>query len=135
MANDRYIRVALTVIAAALVYLCIVLTPFPTASAQAGRVVGAPTPGVSTGPAEMVVVGWRVPDTIPVSVARGEMRITNDTIRVTGRVQAEQPPDSAQRTVLIGWEEQATLTKAGGFAALGSTQARGLPVSVRQQTP
>jgi hypothetical protein len=135
MTNDRYVRITLTVIATALVYLCIVLTPLPSVSAQGGRVVGAPTPGVSTGPAEMVVVGWRVPDTIPVTVARGDVRITNDTIRVNGRVQAEQPPGTAHRTVLIGWEEQGTLTKAGGFAPLGSAQPRGVPVSVRQPTP
>jgi hypothetical protein len=70
MKNDAYLRGVLTVIAAALLYLCVLLTPLPAVSAQAGRVIGAPTPGVSTGPAEMVVVGWKVADTVPVTITR-----------------------------------------------------------------
>src|SRR3712207_7252960 len=40
MTTDSYVRVVLTVIAVALVYLCVILTPIPRASAQEpGRVV------------------------------------------------------------------------------------------------
>ena len=127
MKSDPYLRAVLTVIAAALVYLCIVLTPLPTVSAQAGRVVGAPTPGVSTGPAEMVIVGWRVPE-IPVAVTRGE-------VRVTGRVQAEQPPNTVQRTTVIGWEERARPDSPGRFQSLETQGSGALPVAVRPQKP
>ena len=133
MTTDTYLRGTLTVIAAALLYLCAILTPLPVASAQAGRVVGAPTPGVSTGPAEMVIVGWRVPETIPVAVTRGDVRVTNDSLRVSGTVQLEQSPNSATRTVLIGWEQGASATTRGEFSALGAGPANALPVSVRPQ--
>jgi hypothetical protein len=126
MKSDLYLRGVLTVIAAALVYLCVILTPLPSASAQVGQVVGAPVPGVSTGPAEMVIVGWNVPE-IPVAVTRGE-------VRVTGRVQAEPLPDAVQRTTLVGWEERARPGAAGAFRGL-EPQGDALPVAVRQPKP
>lgn len=133
MNNDVYLRVVLTAIAAALIYLCVLLTPLPVASAQAGRVVGAPTPGVSTGPAEMVVVGWKVAQTLPVTVAGGEVRVTNESLRVSGTVQAEQAPNTATRTVVIGWEERGDAKAPGQFRELGDPKAGGMPVSVREQ--
>ena len=135
MTNDAYLRVVLTVIAAALVYLCVLLTPLPTVFAQPGRVVGAPTPGVSTGPAEMVVVGWRAPEQVPVSVTRGEVRVTNDTIRVNGRVQTEPLANTTQRTLLVGWEEGAGQQTRGTFQPFFEPQSQGLPVSIRPQKP
>jgi hypothetical protein len=129
MNNDRYLRGVLTVIAAALVYLCVVLTPLPTASAQEpGRVVGAPIPGVSTGPAEMVIVGWRVPDTIPVTVARGD-------VRVTGRVEAAPAPNTLYRTTLVGWEEGGRAAAPGPFRQFGGNSSAALPVVVRPPKP
>jgi hypothetical protein len=131
MTNDRYLRGVLTVIAAALVYLCVVLTPFPTASAQSGQVVGAPRPGESTGPGEMVIVGWRVPEsaTIPVHITHGDVRIINDALRVTGQLQTD--------TTLVGWEDNATEKTRGQFRPFGTGTAAGraLPVEVRQQKP
>jgi hypothetical protein len=136
MTNDLYMRMVLTVIAGALVYLCLVLTPLPALSAQVGQVVGAPTPGVSTGPGEMVIVGWRVPDTIPVTVARGEVRLTNDTVRVNGRVETEQAPNTASRTTLIGWEDGAARPQTSGiFRGFTDPKTPGLPVVVRPQSP
>jgi hypothetical protein len=134
MRNDFYLRAVLTVIAGALIYLCVVLTPLPAASAQVGQVVGAPVPGVSTGPGEMVIVGWRVPETIPVTVARGEVRVANDELRVTGRVQTEQVPNSISRTALAGWEEGGRPDVRGGFRGF-ELQTSGLPVVVRPQKP
>ena len=133
MTNDFYLRAVLTVIAAALVYLCVVLTPLPTVSAQAGRVVGAPVPGVSTGPAEMVVVGWRAPESLPVTVTRGEVRVTNDVLPVSGTVRTEQPPNAMTRTVLVGWEELASTKGPGSFNTIGDVKSNGLPVTVRGQ--
>src|SRR5690606_36660655 len=99
MQSDCYLRVVLTVIAAALVYLCVAITAWPPVSAQAGQVEGRPRPGESTGPAEMVIVGFRLPEGIgiPVHVTRGQVTVnggvsvTNE-VRVTGRVQTEPAP-------------------------------------------
>lgn len=132
MNSDLYLRAVLTVIAAALVYLCVVLTPIPAASAQ-GRVVGARTPGESTGPAEMVVVGWRTPANEPVPVRIvGDVNVAN-TVRVSGRVEVAQPPDEAMRTVVIGYENRAGFLgrgqyNHGQFVGLDRSDA-GLPVT------
>ena len=120
MSNDTYLRGVLTVIAAALLYLCVLLTPLPAVSAQAGRVIGAPTPGVSTGPAEMVIVGWKVPETVPVTV-------TNESLRVNGTVRAE--PADAARVIVVGWEDGGSQKTPGRFTALDDASGRRLPVS------
>ena len=51
MRVDLYTRMVLTAIAAALLYLCIILTPLPVASAQTAQ-----RPGMPTGPAEVVIL-------------------------------------------------------------------------------
>jgi hypothetical protein len=124
MKSDLYLRAVLTVIAAALVYLCVILTPVPAVSAQAGQVVGAPVPGVSTGPGEMVIVGWKTADAIPVNV-RSE-------VRVAGRVQTEQLSGAVDRVVVAGWESQATARARGEFVGFGESAKQGLPVSIKQ---
>lgn len=129
MKNDTYVRGVLTVIAAALLYLCAVLTPLPAVSAQAGRVVGAATPGVSTGPAEMVVVGWKVPDTVPVTITRGEVHVTNESLRVNGTVRAESA--DAARMIVVGWEDGGSQKTPGRFTAFDDASGRHLPVSLR----
>ena len=100
--HDRYVRGVLTIIAGALVYLCVLATPWPAAEAQTAR-----RPGDPTGPAEMVIVGVR--GTLPVQVQNaigiaGEVKVTGD-VRVTGRVQTEQVPRTSTRVVLAGWED------------------------------
>jgi hypothetical protein len=135
MRNELYLRVVLTVIAGALVYLCIVFTPLPAASAQGRRVVGAPTPGESTGPGEMVIVGFRLPpdEALPiqgkVSVA-GDVTVSN-TVRVAGRVQTEPVDNTATRTVLVGWEENGQPQMPGRFARWNDGAKQALPVSPR----
>ena len=52
--TDRYTKCVLTVIAVALVYLCVIFTPLPHAHAQTSSI----RPGESSGPTEVVVVGW-----------------------------------------------------------------------------
>lgn len=106
--SDRYTKAVLTIIAAALVYLCIVLTPIPGVQAQTAR-----RPGDPTGPAEMVIVGWRAPrgETIPVSVM-GSVSVTNtEPLRITGPVTTERSAGAADRVVLVGWEEGAIREK------------------------
>ena len=53
--TDRYLKSVLTVIAGALIYLCVILTPIPRASAQTPSI----RPGEPSGPTEVVVVGWQ----------------------------------------------------------------------------
>lgn len=140
MQSDRYLRVVLTVIAAALVYLCVAITAWPPVSAQAGQVEGRPRPGESTGPAEMVIVGFRLPEGIgiPVHVTRGEVTVnggvavTNE-VRVTGRVQTEPAPDAALRTILVGWEAGGVEARPGDYVPFSGTDRRGLPVTVVPQ--
>jgi hypothetical protein len=123
--NDWYLRTVLTVIAVALVYLCVALTPLPAAFAQGTRVVGARTPGESTGPAEMVIVGWRLPAgvALPVDVPGGV------NARVTGRVETTQANGFADRVVLAGWETDSKRAAGpGSFETWSEAQDRALPV-------
>jgi hypothetical protein len=130
MRNDLYLRVVLSVIAAALVYLCVVFTPMPVTSAQ-GRVVGAKTPGEYTGPAEVVIIGWQLPDgaSLPVNVLRGDVRVNNE-VMVKGDVEVKQPPNNPLRTVMIGHEVDASPSAAGRFSGITPSNGRGIPVVV-----
>jgi hypothetical protein len=122
---DRYLRLVLTVIAAALVYLCIVLTPWAGVAAQT-----ASRPGDPTGPAEMVIVGWRLPDNaaMPVQIrGRAEVSIANE-VRVSGRVAAEPVPNTSTRVVLAGWEDAATRDRPGTYRTWNDGQRVALPV-------
>jgi hypothetical protein len=98
--NDRYTKAVLTVIAAALIYLCVLLTPLPRASAQ------TPTlrPGEPSGPTEVVVVGWRpgAREPMPVTIQQAQ------PLRIEGAVTTERSTTRvADRVVLVGWESAA----------------------------
>ena len=124
---DWYLRFVLTVIAGALVYLCLVLTPSPRLFAQ-----GARTPGEPTGPAEMVIVGWHLPGgaALPVQVhGRAEVTVAND-VKVSGRVLTEPVPTSSSRVVLVGWEDAGSRGTAGAFHAWDEQQRVALPTTV-----
>jgi hypothetical protein len=126
MKVDSYTKVVLTVIAAALVYLCVVLTPLPTAYAQRGL-----RPGDDTGPAQVVIVGWRTSDRAPIQVAESvPLRISGD-VQVNGLVQTEQAPNRVSRVVLTGWEERGTERSPGLFAGFDANaqRPRGVPVA------
>jgi hypothetical protein len=124
MKGDRYTRVVLTVIAIALVYLCIVFTPLPALNAQRGA-----RPGDDTGPAQVVVVGWRAPERLPV-LAQDPIRVTGD-VRVSGIVQTEQARNTRTRVVLAGWEERGGELNAGRFQNLDpdAKNPQGVPVT------
>jgi len=110
---DRYTKAVLTLIATALLYLCIVLTPWPGVQAQT-----AARPGESTGPAQVVIVGWRgqAGESIPVTTL-GNVGVTvSGPVQVNGRVTTEKATDRADRVVLVGWEEG------------GNREGRGVPV-------
>lgn len=124
---DRYTKAVLTVIAGALVYLCVVLTAFPAVSAQTAK-----RPGDPTGPGEMVIVGWRATEPVPVSIARPVAVTIDEPLRVTGRVQTEQHGSIADRVVLVGWEAGAIREKPTRMQPLSDTTA-GLPVRTQQR--
>lgn len=115
MFADAYSRVVLTVIAAALVYLCMLFTPVAGVSAQAQPAV---RPGEPTGPVEVVVVGWQAAESAPVRVT--------EPVQVAGRVETVRAGQAADRVVIAGWEH---------FRGVGQpvllewlTPERGLPV-------
>src|SRR4026209_1549801 len=89
---DRYTKTVLTIIACALVYICIVITPMPSVAAQQQA---SKHPGESTGPAEVVIVGWKQDAPMQISATEPLHVITE---RSTG---------AADRVVLVGWEENA----------------------------
>jgi hypothetical protein len=69
-----------------------------------------------------------------VQVTRGELRVTNE-VRVAGRVQAEQAPNTLHRTSVVGWEDVASEKTRGRFHPFSVDQGRYLPVEVRQPKP
>ena len=109
--TDRYTKTILTVIAGALIYLCVVMTAFPAVQAQASA-----RPGEPTGPQDVVVVGWRPTTALPI-VAAEPLRVIT-----------EQRAGIPDRVVLAGWEET---NPQGSTARRFDTSGDGLPVSVR----
>jgi hypothetical protein len=110
---DRYSKIILTLIAGALIYLCIVMTAFPAVSAQ-----GTQRPGEPSGPLEVVVVGWK--STTPLSIA------AQQPIRVI----TERVPGAAERVVVVGWEENAAREAPATMHGFNA-QSPGIPVVVR----
>jgi hypothetical protein len=130
MKVDSYTKIVLSVIAGALVYLCVVFTPLPTVYAQRGL-----RPGDDTGPAQVVIVGWRTSDRAPIQVAESvPLRISGD-VQVNGLVQTEQAPNKVSRVVLAGWEERGTERSNGLFHQIDSSAQSqlGLPVTAFQR--
>ena len=112
---DKYTKTVLTVIAIALVYLCLVMTPLPAVSAQT-----AARPGDPTGPGQMVIVGWQTPAPIPVQI------VSQEPIRITGSVTTERSSLAPDRVIVTGWEERAAPGRIGSLHALDA--AHGVPV-------
>lgn len=103
---DRYTKAVLTLIAFALVYLCVIVTPLPRAHAQTPSI----RPGESSGPTEVVVVGWRSREGLaafPVSIADPVRVTAAQPLPVKGEVTTERSAGVADRVVLVGWEENA----------------------------
>lgn len=110
--SDRYTKTILTVIAGALIYLCVVMTAFPAVRAQ-----GTQRPGEPSGPLEVVVVGWKPNTAVPI-VAPQPLRVITE--RSAG----------ADRVVLVGWEENAGRDAPVTMHGLGG-QNPAMPVVVR----
>jgi hypothetical protein len=125
---DRYTKLVLTVIAAALLYLCVVLTPWPAVHAQ-----NTQRPGEPTGPVQAVIVGWRgAPgETIPVSTALPVPVAIRDTVQISGTVATERSSGAADRVVLVGWEEGAVREKPNSRMRTIMPATPGFPVSIK----
>lgn len=126
--TDRYTKAVLTLIATALVYLCVVLTPLPTAHAQFTQ-----RPGEPTGPVQVVVVGWRAPqnEVIPISAPRPLTVSVNGLVEVRGQVKTEKIGDRAERVILSGWEENVSRDNPGLLQSIGPNRSPGFPVTVK----
>jgi len=127
--NDRYIKTMLTVIAGALLYLCIVMTPLPRVNAQ----TPSRTPGVSSGPMEVIVVGYDAQSPMPVAVS-GLVEVTaGNPLRITGQVTTAKSSERADRVILVGWEKRANRQNAGPlemFSDAKSDVGLALPVQL-----
>jgi hypothetical protein len=121
---DRYTKVVLTIIACALVYLCVVVTAFPAAYAQQT----APVPGQSVGPDQVVIVG--VTGALPVNV-QSPVPVVNgsEPLRITGSVTTERSGNAADRVVLVGWEQDSVVEKPRPKSFRAFPIAGGLPVT------
>jgi len=129
--TDRYTKTLLSIIAAALVYLCVVLTPLPGVSAQQPSA----RPGEPSGPTDVVIVGWRAPDgtAFPVAVRNTVQVTSSQPLRITGAVTTERSDSElADRVVVVGWEPGATREKPARMRPISDTTA-GLPVRVLGQ--
>jgi len=115
--TDRYTKIVLTVIACALIYICAAITPLPALSAQQPQ-LGTKHPGETTGPTEVVIVGWK--QNAPMQIASPEPM----------RVITERSAGVADRVILVGWEENATREKESALRVI-NRQNPGLPVSMR----
>ena len=134
---DRYTKIILTLIACALVYLCVVFTPLPGAHAQAPSL----RPGESSGPTEVVVVGWRSREGLaafPVSIAEPVRVTATQPLPVRGEVTTERSTSRlADRVVLVGWEENATRERMTAVQQLSDDASwdgsRAIPVMTTKQ--
>jgi hypothetical protein len=122
--TDRYTKTVLTIIAGALVYLCIVMTAFPVTHAQ-GRAGEIATPG------QMVIVGWKA-DPLPVVAARPLPVAVPEPLRVT----TERSTNVADRVIVVGWEARASRERGGVVQSLPGVNTGNpapLPVVVTPQ--
>lgn len=108
--TDRYSKVVLTVIAGALIYLCVVMTAFPAVQAQGTKRAGE----MIATPIEAVIVGWKLNAPLPIMATEPL------------RVQTERASGQADRVVIVGWEEGAIRERARPMLPFNSTTA-GLP--------
>jgi len=111
--TDRYTKIVLTVIAAALVYLCIVMTAFPAVEAQTTKRAG----DMINEPIRAVIVGWSVAEPMPIVTPRPI------------QVQTERTAGTADRVIVVGWEENAARDKVMPMNPINSS--RGISVPVR----
>ena len=122
---DRYTKTVLTVIAGALLYIAVILTPLPGVRAQQPSL----RPGEPSGPTEVVIVGWHSGgrEPIPVSIQQTQ------PLRITGQVTTERSSDRADRVVLVGWESGADRDKPMRVRPISDSSR--LPVELPKEQP
>lgn len=128
MSTDRYTKTMLTVIAGALIYLCIVMTPLPAAQAQATLLPGQ----ISSEPLPVVITGWQAAgQAMPVTFQRPVPVTVNNEVRVT----TERSSGVADRVVLVGWEQNARSDRPSPAASFNGLRSQigtnGLPVTAQ----
>jgi hypothetical protein len=109
---DRYTKSVLTVIACALVYLCVVMTPFPALQAQGAKRAGE----MITTPIEAVIVGWKLTEPLQIATSRPLP------------VQTERSTGAADRVVIVGWEENAARDRTTAMVPIMTNRGQGVPV-------
>lgn len=123
--SDRYTKLVLTIIAGALIYLCMVLTPVPTVAAQ----VPSRTPGEPSGPTEVVIVGWQSAareKPLPVVIEQVQ------PLRIQGAVTTTRSDsDRADRVIVVGWEENASKERPSRMHTINSTSTTPAAIPVR----
>jgi hypothetical protein len=128
---DRYTKLVLTLIACALVYLCVVFTPLPGVHAQRPSL----TPGEPSGPTEVVIVGWQSRQGIqpfPVSIGHPVEVRASQPLPVRGEITTERTSTGlADRVVIVGWEEGARREKPSTMRVITAKES-GIPVRVIQ---
>ena len=124
MAQDRYVRWLLTIIALALVYLCVVLTPWPAVDAQAQTTPPVVRPGEITSPMPVVVVGWRAApgEIAPVAMTGPVTASVQNTVQVTGQVTTERA--RAPRTVSSSWAGRSAVNRPAAARSSGRSTPR-----------
>ncbi len=128
---DRYTKFILTLIACALVYLCVVFTPLPGLDAQTASL----RPGEPSGPTEVVIVGWQSRSgalPFPVSIGHPVQVAASQPLPIRGEVTTERTTTGlADRVVIVGWEEGARREKPSAMRVI-TTKESGVPVRVVQ---
>ena len=109
---DRYTKSVLTVIACALVYLCVVMTPLSSVQAQGTRRAGE----MITTPIEAVIVGWKLTEPLQIATTRPLP------------VQTERSTGAADRVVIVGWEENAARDRRTSMVPIMTNRGQGVPV-------
>ena len=123
---DRYSKCVLSVIAGALTYLCVVMTPLPGLSAQ----TNSPRPGQPSGPTEVVIVGWRTPGAeaaFPVSIQHPVRVTATEPFPIRGSVTTERSSGRADRVILVGWERHASRDSVSPMHGLPETSSSASP--------
>ena len=126
---DRYTKAVLTLIGCALVYLCVIFTPLPRAHAQ----TPSKRPGESSGPTEVVIVGWQSREgaaAFPVTIGHPVQVVASQPLPIRGQVTTERSATGlADRVVIVGWENAAIREKPSGMRAITAKEP-GVPVRV-----
>jgi hypothetical protein len=122
--TDRYTKIVLTVIAGALVYLCVVMTAFPAVQAQSTKRAGE----MLNQPIEAVIVGWKASEPMPIATSRPLLVQTERASGVADRVvDGQQPSDAPPRHRLVVGDERGEGHEVSSATRKGSARRTRAP--------